>query len=70
MYLDVFERDTSEYMQDTCRIHAGYMQDTSGYVLYRKIPPICIGNPPSPVEEGRLGLQWELVGVRQDSGER
>jgi hypothetical protein len=22
------------------------------------------------VEEGRLGLQWELVGVRQDSGER
>jgi hypothetical protein len=36
----------SEYMQDTCRIHAGYMQDTSGYVLYRKPPPICIGNPP------------------------
>ena len=33
---------------NTCKIHAGYMQDTSGYVLYRKTPPICIGNPPSP----------------------
>jgi hypothetical protein len=33
---------------NTCKIHAGYMQDTSGYVLYRKPPPICIGNPPSP----------------------
>jgi hypothetical protein len=33
---------------NTCKIHAGYMQDTSGYVLYRKSPPICIGNPPSP----------------------
>ena len=35
--------------QNTCKIHAGYIQDTSGYVLYRKHPPICIGNPPSPV---------------------
>ena len=32
MYLDVYERDTSKYMQDTCTIHAGYM----GYVSYRK----------------------------------
>ena len=28
MYLDVYERDTSKYMHDTCTIHAGYMQDT------------------------------------------
>jgi len=35
--------------RNTCKIHAGYMQDTSGYVLYRKPPPICIGNPPSPL---------------------
>ena len=31
--------------QNTCKIHAEYMQDTSGYVLYRNPPPICIGNP-------------------------
>ena len=24
--------------QNTCKIHAEYMQDTSGYVLYRKPP--------------------------------
>ena len=34
--------------RNTCEIHARYMQDTFGYVLYRKPPPICIGNPPSP----------------------
>jgi hypothetical protein len=26
MYLDVYERDTSKYMQDTCKIHAGYIR--------------------------------------------
>ena len=29
-------------------IHARYMQDTSGYVSYRKLPPKRIGNPPDP----------------------
>ena len=43
MYLDV-----TCILMNTCKIHAGYMQDTSGYVLYRNPPPICIGNPPSP----------------------
>ena len=27
------------------------MQDTSGYVLYRTPPPICIGTPPAPQAE-------------------
>ena len=44
MYLDV----SWCILMNTCRIHAGYMQDTSGYVLYRNPPPICIGNPPAP----------------------
>ena len=43
--------------RNTCEIHARYMQDTFGYVLYRKPPPICIGNPPSP----RLACrQWTI----------
>ncbi len=44
MYRDVYERDTSRYIQDTCRIYAGY----TGYVSYRKLPPKRIGNPTSP----------------------
>jgi hypothetical protein len=44
MYLDVHERDTSRYNQDTIRIH----HDTSGYVSDRKLHPKTIGNPPSP----------------------
>ena len=44
MYLDVCERDTSRYKQDTCKIH----HDTTGYVSDRKSPPKTIGNPPSP----------------------
>jgi hypothetical protein len=28
MYLDVYERDTSRYDQDTCRIHIEIHQDT------------------------------------------
>jgi len=47
-------RDTC-ILQDTCKIHAGYMQDTSGYVLYRKPPPICIGNPPAPIPVVPIG---------------
>ena len=43
MYLDVYERDTSRYNQDTCRIH----HDTSGNVSDRT-PPKTIGNPTSP----------------------
>jgi hypothetical protein len=34
MYLDVYERDTSRYDQDTCRIH----RNTSGYVSDRNPP--------------------------------
>ena len=49
MYLDVCERDTSRYKQDTsCKIH----HDTTGYVSDRKSPPKTIGNPPSPRERG------------------
>ena len=44
MYLDVSERNTSRYNQDTIRIH----HDTSGYVSDRKLHPKTIGNPPSP----------------------
>ena len=46
MYLDVHERDTSRYNQDTIRIH----HDTSGYVSDRKLHPKTIGNPPSPIK--------------------
>ena len=46
MYLDVYERDTSRYDQDTCKIH----RNTSGYVSDRKPPPKRIGNPTSPQE--------------------
>ena len=49
MYLDVCERDTSRYKQDTCKIH----HDTTGYVSDRKSPPKTIGNPPSPGETHR-----------------
>ena len=45
MYLDVYERDTSRYDQDTCKIH----RNTSGYVSDRKPPPKRIGNPTSPM---------------------
>jgi hypothetical protein len=60
-YLDVSCMYSDVSRSCTCRIHAryeGYMQDTSGYVLYRKTPPICIGTPPSPVRPplGRAGL--------------
>ena len=44
MYLDVCERDTSRYKQDTCKIH----HDTTGYVSDRKSPPKTIGNPRHP----------------------
>jgi hypothetical protein len=35
-------------LEDTCRTHAGYMQDTSRYVSNRKLSPKRIGNPPDP----------------------
>ena len=55
MYLDVCERDTSRYKQDTCKIH----YDTTGYVSDRKSPPKTIGNSPSPA--GAQGLvPWSL----------
>jgi len=50
--------------RNTCKIHAGYMQDTSGYVLYRKPPPICIGNPPSPDEHHRPRIVQRLFSAR------
>ena len=40
MYLDVYQRDTSRYAQDTCEIH----HDTSRYETDRKF----IGNCSSP----------------------
>ena len=62
MYLDVCERDTSRYKQDTCKIH----HDTTGYVSDRKSPPKTIGNPPSPGAPPpgffRLFAIGELVG--------
>ena len=63
MYLDVCERDTSRYKQDTCKIH----HDTTGYVSDRKSPPKTIGNPPAPLL-GRvggivLGIKGGVLGV-------
>jgi len=37
------------------------MQDTSGYVLYRNPPQICIGNPPAPQVLLVLALSWRRM---------
>ena len=57
--------------RNTCKIHAGYMQDTSGYVLYRKPPPICIGNPPSPQSvEPDTGQEWQPTTIAMPTTHR
>ena len=42
--------DTSRYIKIrvSCRIHAGYPQDTSGYVSWITPPPNSITTPPRP----------------------
>jgi hypothetical protein len=62
MYLDVYERDTSRYDQDTCKIH----QNTSGYVSDRKPPPKRIGNPTSPVGSVTVDLLDTVSQSRED----
>ena len=57
MYLDVYERDTSRYDQDTCKIH----RNTSGYVSDRKPPPKRIGNPTSPVSATLTGWLAKVI---------
>jgi hypothetical protein len=42
MYLDVYERDTSRYVHDTCTIHARYM----GYVILITNPRPKFDNKP------------------------
>jgi hypothetical protein len=61
-FLQVYERDTSRYDQDTCRIH----RNTSGYVSDRNPPPKRIGNPTSPPVGGgrRPSRRWDDFRVR------
>ena len=47
--------------QNTCKIHAGYIQDTSGYVLYRKHPPICMETPRHPSSTLQCSSLWKSV---------
>ena len=39
MYLDIYERDTSRYVHDTCTIHARYMHDTWDRTYPDNTPP-------------------------------
>ena len=59
MYLDVCERDTSRYKQDTFKIH----HDTTGYVSDRKSPPPNDRKPPVTPFTRAVGAYTQRVHI-------
>ena len=60
MYLDVCERDTSRYKQDTFKIH----HDTTGYVSDRKSPPPNDRKPPVTPFTRAVGAYTQRLRIR------